>query len=406
MIRIPFVMSLAIAGLILSAPSWPQDEDLPGIEVTDAAKRLHESALLVDGHNDLPGRLRRAYGFDLEGFDFREPNSRFHTDLPRLLQGGVGAQFWVAYVPVSYMYEGGAARYCIEQIDLIHRFINDYPETLELALSADDIERIHRSGKVASLIGVEGGHAIEDSIGVLRAFYQLGARYMTLTHSDTTPWADAATDEGEHGGLTEFGEEVVREMNRLGMLVDISHVSAETMRDVLRVSTAPVIASHSSAYSLSPTGRNVPDDVLKMVKENNGVVMVNFFPAYLTEYGAQRTNYLYSYFPSLNNNPDLSDEEKQEKRAEWNRENPRAESDMFRVADHIDHIVEVAGINHVGIGSDYDGIPTTPRLLEDISTFPNLTQELLNRGYSETEIRKILGGNFMRVFREAEAAAE
>jgi membrane dipeptidase len=260
-----------------------------------------------------------------------------------------------------------------EQIDLVHRMIERYPDDLALALSADDVERIVKEGKIASLIGIEGGVAIEEDLAQLRAFYQLGARYMTLTHNTTLSWADAATGKPTHGGLTTWGERVVREMNRLGMLVDISHVSAETMADVLRVSRAPVIASHSSAFALCPSPRNVPDDILKLVTSNGGVVMVNFFSGFIVPRSADAPR----------------------------APGKRARGTVADVANHIDHIVKVAGIDHVGIGSDFDGITSWPVGLEDVSCYPRLTEELLRRGYSDSDVHKILGGNVLRAFREA-----
>src|SRR5262245_47001714 len=248
---------------------------------SERARAVHASAILVDGHNDLPWEVRLESPSGFAGYDIASRLDRGHTDIPRLRAGGVKAQFWSVYVPANLVQRGGATRTTLEQIDFVHRMVARYPETFELALSAADIERIAKSGKIASLIGVEGGHSIENSLGTLRMLYRLGARYMTLTHTDTLDWADSATDTARHGGLAPFGEEVVREMNRLGMLVDISHVSAECMGDVLRVTRAPVIASHSSAFALAPHPRNVPDDVLELVKKNGGVVMVNFFSGFI-----------------------------------------------------------------------------------------------------------------------------
>ncbi len=279
-----------------------------------------------------------------------------------------------------------------------------YPDVFELALSADDVERIRKQGKIASLIGVEGGHSIDDSLGVLRMLHALGVRYMTLTHTDTLDWADSATDAPKSHGLSPFGEQVVREMNRLGMLVDISHVSAETMRHALRVSRAPVIASHSSAYAVAEHPRNVPDDVLRLIRANGGVVMVNFFSGFVVPEGARATRDMLQVGRELQAKyPD-----KREFRAameQWRKEHPYPAGSVHHVVDHIEHIIQVAGADHVGLGSDFDGINRTPRQLEDVSCYPYITQELLNRGHGEEEIRKVLGGNILRVLRRAEGVA-
>ncbi len=393
---------------LLSAISAVADEPAapprPPVQLTDEARRIHAAALLIDGHNDLPWRLRELVGGSLDHCDIAQPQPKLHTDLPRLRQGGVGGQFWSVYVPAETDRTGTALRDTLEQIDLVHRLIARYPDALELALTADDIERIHATGKIASLIGVEGGHSIQGSLGALRQLYKLGARYMTLTHGDTLSWADSATDEPQHGGLTEFGEEVVREMNRLGMLVDISHVSPDTMRDALRVSRAPVIASHSSAYAVAPHPRNVPDDVLALIAENDGVVMVNFFSGFIVpeaakasaEFAAVRRELRAKY-------GDSAAFEAAVKR--WQNEHPLPAGSVHTVVDHIDHIVKVAGVDHVGLGSDFDGVPRLPDQLHDVSCYPFITQELLNRGYTELQIRQILGGNALRALRGAEAAA-
>lgn len=373
--------------------------------LTDEALRIHHSALVVDGHNDLPDEIRSNDHFSLDDFDLSISHPEFHTDIPRLLKGGVGAQFWSAFVPVSTMKEGTSTLYCLEQMDLIMRMVRKHPDVLEMAYNSDDIVRIYDSGKIASLIGIEGGHAISNSLGALRAFYQLGARYLTLTHSDTLDWADSATDEERHGGLTELGETIINEMNHLGMLVDISHVSADTMRDVLRISRAPVIASHSSAYALSPHARNIPDDVLHMIKENGGVVMVNFYPGYLTVEGAKVENDYNAYKRELEKDSTLDANEIERLLDQWDEEHKPPKSSVYRVVDHIEHIIKIAGIDHVGLGSDFDGIPITPEFLEDVSYFPYITQVMIDRGYDEVSIRKILGENFIRVFRTVEKNA-
>lgn len=393
---------LGVTSPVLANP--PDANQRPSVRISDEARRIHAAALLIDGHNDLPWRLRELHGGALDKCDIAEPQPKLHTDLPRLRQGGVGGQFWSVYVPAETDRTGTALRDTLEQIDLVHRLIARYPDTLELALTADDIERIHGEGKIASLIGVEGGHSIQASLGALRQLYKLGARYMTLTHGDTLSWADSATDEPRHGGLTEFGEEVVREMNRLGMLVDISHVSPDTMRDALRISRAPVIASHSSACAVAPHPRNVPDDVLKLVAENGGVVMVNFFSGFIVPESARAAAEFTAFRRELKaKHTEQADFEAAVER--WQREHPLAAGTVHTVVDHIDHIVKVAGVDHVGLGSDFDGVPRLPEQLQDVSCFPYITQELLNRSYTEAQIRQILGGNVLRALRGAEAVA-
>lgn len=374
------------------------------VEITEEALRIHRSSILIDGHNDLPWQLRQKGESSFDVMDIEQVQPNVHTDIPRLKEGGVGAQFWAAYVPVGVIADGGAARFALEQIDLIHRMVERYPHAFEMALTADDIERITRSGKIASLIGIEGGHAIENSLGALRMFHELGVRYMTLTHSDSLDWADASNDVARNGGLSPFGEDVILEMNRLGMLVDISHVSAETMHDVLRITRAPVIASHSSAYAIAKHNRNVPDDVLKLVSENRGVIMVNFFSGFVEPKAADLMSNMFEITRALREQyPD--DVQFRLARQQWRRDNPMPRGTVQTVVDHIDHIVSVGGIDIVGIGADYDGVTTLPEQLDDVSTYPYVTQELLNRGYSTEDIRKILGENVLRVMREAEDVA-
>ncbi len=364
--------------------------------VSERAAKIHASGMLWDGHNDLPWRLRSEEDMALQKFDLSKRLSSGQTDIPRLREGGVKAQFWSVYIPSEH---SNPARTVTEQIDLVHRLIEKYPADLELALSADDVERIVKSGKIASLIGIEGGVAIENSLAQLRAFYLLGARYMTLTHNTTLDWADAANDAPRHDGLTHFGERVVREMNRLGMLVDISHVSPATMIDALRVSQAPVIASHSSAYALCPSPRNVPDDVLGMVKQNGGVIMVNFYSGFIVADSARRVKEITHELSDKYPDPVAR---KQALEAWYKSDGAKlARGTIQDVANHIDHLVKVAGIDHVGIGSDFDGITRWPVGLEDVSCYPRLTEELVRREYSEADIHKILGGNILRVFREA-----
>jgi membrane dipeptidase len=376
----------------------------PTVQVTEEARRIHQAAIVIDGHNDLPWQFREKNDLSFAHIDIRRRQKNLHTDIPRLREGGLGAQFWSAYVPAESMKDGTAVKKTLEQIDVIHRMVRSYPDTFAMAYSVDDILRIHREGKIASLIGVEGGHSIDNSLGVLRMLHALGARYMTLTHSDNLDWADSATDVPRHHGLTPFGEQVVGEMNRLGMLVDISHVSAETMRHVLRVTRAPVIASHSSAYALAPHPRNVPDDVLRLVAANGGVVMVNFFPGFIVPEAARSMKQMFQVARDLRARyPREADFQLAIK--EWLREHPIPSGDVHDVVDHIEHIIQVAGVDHVGLGSDFDGINSVPRQLEDVSCYPNITQELLDRGHGKEDIVKILGGNLLRAFREAEQVA-
>ncbi len=402
-----FVVSLLILSLTClpsrmssaePAPAASRPRDL--VKLTDEAIAIHKDAPVFDGHNDLPWRLREMGDLSLRKIDLRQPQKDLHTDIPRLRKGGVGAQFWSAFVPASTRKKGVAVTQTLEQIDLIHRLARTYPDVFELALSADDVERIRKQGKIASLIGVEGGHSIDNSLGVLRSLYALGVRYMTLTHSDTLDWADSATDEPKSHGLSPFGEQVVREMNRLGMLVDVSHVSAETMRAALRVSRAPVIASHSSAYAVAEHPRNVPDDVLHLIHKNGGVVMVNFFPGFVVPEGARATKEILQVGRELEKKyPDPR--EFKAAMEQWRKEHPYPSGSVHHVVDHIEHVIRVAGADHVGLGSDFDGIGRTPRQLEDVSCYPSITQELLNRGHGKEEILKILGGNILRVLRRA-----
>jgi membrane dipeptidase len=368
--------------------------------VSERARKIQAEGMLWDGHNDLPWRLRTEGDMALTKFDLSKRLTTGQTDIPRLREGGVKAQFWSVYIPSEH---ANPARTVTEQIDLVHRLIAKYPHDLDLALSADDVERIVKSGKIASLIGIEGGVAIENSLAQLRAFHRLGARYMTLTHNTTLDWADAAIDTPKHDGLTPFGERVVKEMNRLGMLVDISHVSPATMADALRVSTAPVIASHSSAYALCPSPRNVPDDVLALVKKNGGVLMVNFYSGFIVAESARKVRAILEEYRVKYPDPVA-----RRKAIEAWFQSPAAKlarGTIQDVADHVDHIVKVAGIEHVGIGSDFDGITSWPEGLDDVSSFPRLTDELLRRGYADADVHRILGGNILRAFRQAEAVA-
>ncbi len=340
------------------------------IQLTDEARAIAREALLVDGHNDLPWAMREL-GSSFAKVDIRLPQPKLHTDIPRIREGGLKAQFWSVYVPASTDLSGNALLQTMEQIDLVHEMVDRYPDVFEMVRTADDIERIVKSGKIASMIGVEGGYSIQNSLAVLQKLYDRGTRYMTLTHSKTLSWADSATDAPRHGGLAPFGEDVVREMNRIGMLVDISHVSPDTMLDALRTTKAPVIFSHSSARAICDHPRNVPDDVLRLMPANGGIVMINFFSGFLVPMDQQK-----------------ADKDRR--------------GTIQLVVDHIEHVIKIAGIDHVGLGSDFDGIPRTPRQLDDVAHYPYITQELLNRGYSRQQIEKILGTNLLRVLRQAE----
>jgi membrane dipeptidase len=360
---------------------------------------------LIDGHNDLPWALRgRAEGDpDQVRFDLDAPAAGLHTDLPRLAAGRVGAQFWSVYVPARLAGDGAVAA-VLEQIDLARRMIARYPEALGLALTADDVERVFASGRVASLLGAEGGHAIAGSLGVLRMLYALGVRYMTLTHNANTGWADAATDEPQAGGLTDFGRAVIREMQRIGMLVDLSHVSPDTMRDALDVAAAPVIFSHSSARALCDSPRNVPDDVLARLAANGGVCMVTFVPAFVSAECAGWMAGLKAEAARRGLDPkDLS--KLFSLKPEWEREHPVPQATLAQVADHIDHVRQVAGAEHVGLGGDFDGTEDVTAGLEDVSTYPALFAELLRRGWTEPDCAALAGGNVLRVLRAAEARA-
>jgi membrane dipeptidase len=374
------------------------------IVLSDAARALHARSLVVDGHNDMPWEVRRQGASSFDKLDISRPQTMLQTDIPRLRAGGVGAQFWSVWVPVELGYRGEALATTLEQIELVKLMISRYPETFGLALSADDIERIHAEGKIASLIGVEGGHSIEESLQVLKKLYDLGARYMTLTHTDSLSWADSSTDEARSGGLTPFGQEVVRTMNELGMLVDLSHVSAETMHDALDVATAPVIFSHSSAMAVADHPRNVPDDVLERLREKDGVVMLNFFSGYIVP-AAVRTVAEGMDLERKLKIEKLDDNEIQRQMRRWKMQNPYPRGTIHDLLDHVDHIAKVAGVERVGLGSDFDGVSVLPVQMDDVSCYPYITQGLLDRGYSEKEIQGILGGNLLRVFRKAEAAA-
>jgi len=362
---------------------------------------------LIDGHNDLPWALRdraRQHGHNASQVVFNlEAPGGLRTDLPRLAAGGIGAQFWSVYVPASLAGDG-AVTAVLEQIDLARRMIVRYPEAFGIALTADDVEQVFASGRVASLLGAEGGHAIAGSLGVLRTLYALGVRYLTLTHNANVGWADSATDEPQAGGLTGFGRDVVREMQRIGMLVDLSHVSSDTMRDALDVAAAPVIFSHSSARALCDSPRNVPDDVLARLAGNGGVCMVTFVPGFVSQECADWLAGLKA--EAARRGLDLRDLSKLFGiKAEWEREHPLPRATLAQVADHIDHVRRVAGVEHVGLGGDFDGTEDVTVGLEDVSTYPALFAELLRRGWTEPDCAALAGGNVLRALRAAEGVA-
>lgn len=389
--------------LLIASPAMAAERG--PIVLTDHAKQLHASAFVIDGHNDLPWELRSQGSADFQKLDIALPQPTLQTDIPRLRQGGLGGQFWSVWVPAKTARRGRSLSMTLEQIELVRLMIKQYPGDFGLALTVDEMEAVHKSGRIASLIGVEGGHCIEESLGVLEKLYELGARYMTLTHSDTLSWADSATDEQPHGGLTDFGEDVVRKMNQLGMMVDLSHVSRAVMHQALDVSTAPVVFSHSSARAVADHPRNVPDDVLKRLPDEGGVVMVNFFSAFVVPEAVE----IYKQRFDLKRELDQKhgDDEETIRRAldRFSDSHPSPLGTIHDVLDHIDHIVKVAGIDHVGLGSDYDGVSLLPKQLEDVSSYPYITQGLIDRGYSDEAIKKVLGGNLLRVFRGVEKTA-
>jgi membrane dipeptidase len=392
-----------------SSPTPQRDEKL-----WKRALALHKKAVVIDGHNDIPTIMVD------EGYDMGVSSvGKYHTDIARLKQSGMTGEFFSIYVDrqyatpswveKNYVREGGSSRRALDLIDASYRMVEKYPRDLMLATSTADILRAKREGKVGVLMGIEGGHAIENSLSALREFYRLGVRYMTLTHNNTNEWADACCDEAKHNGLSDFGKEVVREMNRLGMFIDISHVSDKTMSDALDVSKAPVIASHSSARVFSNHKRNIPDDLLKRIGQNGGVVMVNFYSAFLDEKVRQasleRDARLKAQHDALNlqfkDDPKRLGEELQK----LYDANPLPTTTVSVLVDHIDHIAKVAGVDHVGLGSDFDGGVTLPEGIRGVEDLPNITYELLRRGYVERDVMKILGGNFMRAFAEVERVA-
>jgi membrane dipeptidase len=391
---------LAVLAIMTTVSAQQQPESA----LLDRARALHRQVPLIDGHNDYPWAVREKVQRDLDKLDITKPQPTIHTDIARLKAGGVGAQFWSVYTPSDFAGQT-AVTATLEQIDIVHQMMRKYPQTFELALSATDVERIFKSGKIASMIGMEGGHSIDNSLAALRMFYRLGARYMTLTHAKNTAWADSATDTPQHGGLTPFGEQVVREMNWLGMLVDLSHVSPDTMTDAIAISEAPVIFSHSSARALNDVPRNVPDAVLQLLPKNGGIVMVTFVPGFLSPKVAAWNNLQTAETTRLQQQFPNDEAVRKQGVDAWTKANPAPRATVADAADHIDHIRKVAGIDHIGLGGDFDGITSVPEGLENVSTYPTLTAELLRRGYKEDELKKILGLNLLRVWKAADVAA-
>ncbi|MBX7167854.1 MAG: dipeptidase [Pirellulales bacterium] len=374
------------------------------VVMTDEGRAVHAAGFVFDGHNDLLWMIRTEGGSSFDKLDIAVHQQKLNTDIPRLRAGNVGAQFWSVYVPAETARQGTALLQTLEQIALAKEMIRRYPDVFELASTAADVERIQAAGKIASMLGVEGGHSIENSLGVLRQLYEQGARYMTLTHADTLAWADAATDEPQHDGLTAFGEAVVEEMNRLGMLVDLSHVSEATMRDALRASRAPVIFSHSSARAIADHPRNVPDDLLRETAAQGGIVMVNYYSGFVVPASARLRAQMFAVGRELRQKfPEQADFDRAIDA--WRKANPIEPGTIHDVVAHIDHIARVAGVEHVGLGSDYDGVEMLPKQLEDVATYPLITQALLDRGYGAEDIHKILSGNILRVLRAAEQVA-
>jgi len=393
---------LILVCLLASSSIFAQTRDE---RLWQRALLIHRRAIVIDTHNDVTTPMTND-DFDLSG----TPPTPYRTNIERMKKGGLTAEFFSLYVKPWYVEHGGSARRTMDMIDSVYRAVERHPRDLMFATSAADIRRAKRQGKIAALMGIEGGHAIEDSLATLREFYRLGVRYMTLTWNNTNNWADAGRGEKKHNGLSDFGKEVVREMNRLGMLVDVSHVSDETMSDALDVSKAPIIASHSSARALSNVPRNIPDDLLRRIAKNGGVVQVNFYSVFVdtntvSPQSAERDRRLKAQQDAIDKKYKDDPERHAEESDKLEAANPLPPLPISKLIDHIDHIVKVAGIDHVGIGADFDGANDMPEGAQDVSMLPNITYELLKRGYSERDIRKILGENLLRVMAEAERVA-
>ena len=397
--------AFACYGLLVGLPSLGNaQEEKPlrdKVIVSAEVKQWLQDIYIFDGHNDLPWALRDN-AQPVSEIDLTIAQPKYHTDIPRLRAGAVGAQFWSVYVPANSRKVGESFQMTMEQIQIVHDLAKKFPETFAFCGTSEEVIAARKAGKIASLIGMEGGHSIENSLEKLRKLYSLGARYMTLTHSDTLEWADAATDEAQHQGLNPFGEEVVREMNRLGMLIDISHVSVETMYDAMAISEAPIIFSHSSARSVAEHPRNVPDDVLAKLPEDGGVVMVNFFSGFVVPESARVMRDMFEENRRLEQLYEKDPDRLKQEQLRWRTAHPMKAGSVHDVADHIMHIVKVAGIDHVGLGSDYDGISMCPAQMEDVSTYPVLIQVLVDRGLTKSDIEKLCYSNVLRVMQQAE----
>jgi len=399
-----FCFCLISVALASTARAQEESAKRGEVVVSPQVKQWLTEIYIWDGHNDLPWALRDN-AQPVKSIDLRVAQPKYHTDIPRLRAGGVGAQFWSVYVPANTRKVGEAFQTTMEQIQIVQDLVTKFPDTFAFCGSSDEVLAARKEGKIASLVGMEGGHSIENSLEKLRKLYSLGARYMTLTHSDTLEWADAATDEAQHGGLSPFGEEVVREMNRLGMLVDISHVSIETMHDAMAISEAPVIFSHSSARAVADHPRNVPDEVLVKLPEDGGVVMVNFFSGFVVPESALIMREMFEGNRRLEELYGKDPDRLKQEQLRWRTAHPMKPGTVHEVADHVMHIVKVAGIDHVGIGSDYDGISMCPKQMEDVSTYPVLIQALVDRGLGKEDIAKLCYGNILRVMQQAERVA-
>src|SRR5215211_2760958 len=391
---------VAICLMAVPARGQARDERL-----WQRALQIHRRAIVIDTHNDVTTPMSND-DFDLSG----APPVPYRTNIERMKQGGLTDEFFSLYIKPWYVEHGGSARRTLDMIDSVYRSVERHPNDLMIATSVADIRRAKQTGKIAALLGIEGGHAIEDSLPALREFYRLGVRYMTLTWNNTNNWADAGRGEKKHGGLNDFGVEVVREMNRLGMLVDVSHVSDETMSDALDVSKSPIIASHSSARALSDVPRNIPDDLLKRIAKNGGVIHVNFYSVFVdvktvAPQSEERDKRLKTQQDAIDAEYKDDPERRAEESDKLEAANPLPPLPISKLIDHIDHIVKLAGIDHVGIGADFDGANDMPEGAQDVSMLPNITYELLKRGYSERDIRKILGENVLRVMAAAERVA-
>ncbi|WP_291984223.1 dipeptidase [Luteitalea sp.] len=396
------VASLVVSGALVPLAAQPAPPTAPG--TAGGAAAVLTTSPIIDGHNDLPWEMRQRARYDFDRIDIAAPQPQLMTDLPRLRQGHVGGQFWSVYVPAELQGDAAVSA-TLEQIDAVHEMVRRYPDRFVLARTADDVERAMATGKIASMMGVEGGHSIDSSIATLRMLHRLGAGYMTLTHSRNVPWADSTSDDPKLGGISAFGEEVVREMNRLGMLVDLSHTSPETMADAIRVSRAPVIFSHSNARAVCDVPRNVPDAILRQVAGNGGIVMVTFVPGFVSQDAANYSRRAQAQSQLLQSQFGADKAGLDAAMKAWRTTNPEPRATLTQVADHIDHIRKVAGIDHIGLGGDFDGITSVVQGLEHVGTYPALIAELGRRGYSSDDLAKISGRNILRVMRGAEATA-